>query len=126
MSEENTPNPVDVHVGKRLRFLRKHLGMSQNALAAKGGVTFQQIQKYENGTNRISASMMWAFANALGITIADLFEGLPRDGEQRSVDQQAALNYVNSVRGFKLINLSMRMTPEMQDAHIALMELALS
>ena len=109
MSEENTPNPVDVHVGKRLRFLRKHLGMSQNALAAKGGVTFQQIQKYENGTNRISASMMWAFANALGITIADLFEGLPRPGEERTVDQQAALDYVNSVRGFKLVNLSMRM-----------------
>lgn len=124
MSEENTPNPVDVHVGKRLRFLRKHLGMSQDALAAKGGITFQQVQKYESGTNRISASMMWAFANALGITIADLFEGLPRPGEERTVDQQAALDYISTVHGFRLVSVAAQLPVEVQQAHIALMELA--
>jgi len=126
MTEETTPNPVDVHVGRRLRFIRKQRGFSQEAMANAGGITFQQVQKYENGRNRLSASMMWAFANTLGVTPAAFFEGLSQPGEVRDPDQKEALDYVSTVRGFKLVNLALRMTPEMQDAHIALMELALA
>ncbi|APX88978.1 transcriptional regulator [Brevirhabdus pacifica] len=67
---------VDVHVGKRVRHRRWVLGMTQQKLAEKVGIKFQQIQKYETGMNRISASRLWEIADALGTTIAFFFEGL--------------------------------------------------
>lgn len=63
------PNPVDVHVGDRLRTRRMLLGLSQEALATCLGLTFQQIQKYERGSNRIGASRLYDLARALGVTI---------------------------------------------------------
>jgi transcriptional regulator with XRE-family HTH domain len=70
------PDPIDVHVGQRLRYLRKRAGMSQETLAKALGVTFQQCQKYERGSNRISASMMLRACRKLGITVDELFFGL--------------------------------------------------
>lgn len=67
---------VDVHVGKRVRHRRWVLGMTQQQLAEKVGIKFQQIQKYETGMNRISASRLWEISDALGTTIAFFFEGL--------------------------------------------------
>ena len=69
-------NPVDVHVGAKLRLIRNARGMSQSELGKQVGVAFQQIQKYERGDNRVSASMLFMMANALKISIADFFTGL--------------------------------------------------
>lgn len=67
------PDPVDVHVGGRLAALRREAGLTQADLGAAVGVTFQQWQKYERGTNRISASRLWAATGRLGCAIADVF-----------------------------------------------------
>jgi len=73
---EDAPNPVDVHVGRRVRLRRKELGVSQGWLADRLGLTFQQVQKYERGTNRISASKLYEIATLLEVSITYFFEGL--------------------------------------------------
>lgn len=72
----NQPDPVDTRVGATIRALRKHRGMSQEALAQQLGVTFQQVQKYERGANRISASMLVRAAKALDVPVARFFDGV--------------------------------------------------
>ena len=74
------PNPVDKHVGNRVRMRRHMLGMSQGKLADKLGITFQQVQKYEKGTNRISASRLQAMCRILGVSVPYFFEGAPQIG----------------------------------------------
>jgi len=69
-------HPVDAHVGKRIRHRRWMVGLTQQQLADKVGIKFQQIQKYETGMNRVSASRLWDVAEALGVTISFFFEGL--------------------------------------------------
>ncbi|OYW58336.1 MAG: transcriptional regulator [Rhodobacterales bacterium 32-66-7] len=69
-------HPVDAHVGKRIRHRRWMVGMTQQQLADKVGIKFQQIQKYETGMNRVSASRLWDVADTLGVSIAFFFEGL--------------------------------------------------
>ena len=69
-------HPVDVHVGQRIRQQRWTLGITQSQLADAVGIKFQQIQKYETGMNRVSASRLWEIARALGVEIGFFFEGL--------------------------------------------------
>ena len=69
-------HPVDVHVGKRVRHRRWMVGMTQQQLAERVGIKFQQIQKYETGMNRVSASRLWEIGSALGVTVSFFFEGL--------------------------------------------------
>ncbi len=69
-------HPVDVHVGKRVRHRRWMVGMTQQQLGENVGIKFQQIQKYETGMNRISASRLWDIASALDVSISFFFEGL--------------------------------------------------
>jgi len=69
-------HPVDAHVGKRIRHRRWMVGMTQQQLADRVGIKFQQIQKYETGMNRVSASRLWDVAEALGVAISFFFEGL--------------------------------------------------
>lgn len=69
-------HPVDVHVGKRVRHRRWMVGMTQQQLAEKVGIKFQQIQKYETGMNRISASRLWDISEALDVPVGFFFEGL--------------------------------------------------
>ena len=69
-------HPVDVHVGKRVRHRRWMVGMTQQQLAEKVGIKFQQIQKYETGMNRVSASRLWDIAAALSVPVSFFFEGL--------------------------------------------------
>ncbi|MBV0913884.1 helix-turn-helix domain-containing protein [Anianabacter salinae] len=69
-------HPVDVHVGKRVRHRRWMVGMTQQQLAERVGIKFQQIQKYETGMNRISASRLWDIAHALDVKISFFFDGL--------------------------------------------------
>src|SRR6476646_12124434 len=71
------PNPTDIHVGSRIRMRRNMLGMSQEKLGENLGITFQQIQKYEKGTNRVGASRLQAIASILGVPVAFFFEDAP-------------------------------------------------
>jgi transcriptional regulator with XRE-family HTH domain len=71
---DGNPDPVDVHVGGRLRLRRTLIGMSQEQLAAALNITFQQVQKYERGTNRISASRLYQASRTLGVPVAWFFE----------------------------------------------------
>ena len=71
------PNPTDIHVGARIRLRRNMLGMSQEKLGEKLGITFQQIQKYEKGTNRVGASRLQAIAGTLNVPVAFFFEDAP-------------------------------------------------
>lgn len=71
----SVPHPVDVHVGRRLRLKRTILGLSQEAVGKEIGVTFQQIQKYERGINRMGASRLFDFAKALGVPVSYFFDG---------------------------------------------------
>ncbi len=76
------PNYIDVHVGSRIRVRRQLINMSQERLGELLGITFQQVQKYEKGTNRISASRLFYTAKTLGVSIQFFFEGLPgQDGD---------------------------------------------
>lgn len=82
------PNPVDIHVGARVRLRRTLLGMSQEKLGDSVGLTFQQIQKYERGANRIGASRIYEFSRILDVPVAYFFEDMPdvlrtREGRMR-------------------------------------------
>ncbi|WP_343081173.1 helix-turn-helix transcriptional regulator [Ostreiculturibacter nitratireducens] len=76
-------HPVDAHVGKRIRHRRWMVGMTQQQLADKVGIKFQQIQKYETGMNRVSASRLWDIADALGVPINFFFEGIDSRASRR-------------------------------------------
>ncbi|MEO9819110.1 MAG: helix-turn-helix transcriptional regulator [Paracoccaceae bacterium] len=69
-------HPVDVHVGKRIRQRRWLIGMTQQTLADMVGIKFQQIQKYETGANRVSASRLWDIGEAMGVPASFFFEGM--------------------------------------------------
>ncbi len=77
---KEAPDPIDVHVGRLVRIRRKSLGLSQTKLGEAIGVTFQQVQKYENGSNRISASSLYKIAVTLDVEAAFFFEGLDFSG----------------------------------------------
>ena len=83
------PHRVDIHVGKRVRHRRWLVGMTQQQLAEQVGIKFQQIQKYETGANRISASRLWDIAAALEVPVSFFFEGLEEtvreDGDRPGV-----------------------------------------
>ena len=80
---------VDIYVGKRLRRRRRLLGLTQQDLASQVGVRFQQIQKYECGANRITASRLFALGTALNVNINYFFEGLAADGKQAPANDQS-------------------------------------
>ena len=80
VTAEASPHPVDIHVGRRVSERRRSLGHNQTDLGQALGITFQQVQKYERGTNRISASKLWEAARFLGVDIAYFFEGLAGAG----------------------------------------------
>jgi transcriptional regulator with XRE-family HTH domain len=89
MSEERVANSVDRRIGQRVKQRRLEMGMSQERLAELLGVTFQQIQKYEKGVNRVAASRLFELASALGVGLAYFFEGLtaasPEEGIRAGV-----------------------------------------
>jgi len=81
-----TPRPVDVHVGARLRQRRTLLGMSQEKLGEAVGLTFQQIQKYERGANRIGASRLYQLSNVLDVSVSYFFEEMPGEVQKTRGD----------------------------------------
>lgn len=101
------PNPIDVHVGSRIRLRRNMIGMSQEKLGELLGITFQQIQKYEKGSNRVGASRLQAISSILSVPVAFFFEDAP--GQQPSAagfGEETSANYVvdflNSAEGLQL------------------------
>src|SRR5919202_5374651 len=81
---KKAPNPIDKHVGSRVRMRRMMLGMSQEKLGDALGLTFQQVQKYEKGTNRIGASRLQQISDILRVPVAFFFEGVPSVGGDSS------------------------------------------
>ena len=96
------PNPVDRHVGLRIRFRRKELGISQEKLAESIGLTFQQVQKYERAANRVSASKLWEVARALSTSVTYFYEGLPTDGEARREGGVSLEDFLLTAEGMEL------------------------
>lgn len=93
---KKSPNPIDKHVGARVRMRRMMISMSQEKLGEKLGITFQQIQKYEKGTNRIGASRLQQIANVLGVPVSFFFEGAPvPDGSPGGFSESASPAYVS-------------------------------
>lgn len=80
-------HPVDVHVGKRVRHRRWMVGMTQQQLGDTVGIKFQQIQKYETGMNRVSASRLWDIASALDVPVSFFFEGLDGQDAEDALQQ---------------------------------------
>lgn len=84
------PHPVDVHVGKRIRHRRWLAGMTQQQLAESVGIKFQQIQKYETGANRVSASRLWDIADALEVEVSFFFEGIEHEDQVGSAEMSSS------------------------------------
>jgi transcriptional regulator with XRE-family HTH domain len=103
------PNPVDAHVGSRVRLRRMLLGMSQERLGESMGLTFQQVQKYEKGVNRIGASRLFQISRILDVPVQFFFEEAPHIGDGTSArgmaeaDSEAfILEFLNSREGLEL------------------------
>jgi transcriptional regulator with XRE-family HTH domain len=90
------PNPIDIHVGSRIRLRRTMLSMSQEKLGEALGITFQQIQKYEKGTNRVGASRLQNISSVLNVPVAFFFEDAPGDPStgQPGMSEANSSNYV--------------------------------
>jgi transcriptional regulator with XRE-family HTH domain len=102
------PNPIDIHVGSRIRLRRTMLGMSQEKLGESLGITFQQIQKYEKGTNRVGASRLQNISAILNVPVSFFFEDAPGDqvGGTTGMAEASSSNYVvdflSSAEGLQL------------------------
>jgi transcriptional regulator with XRE-family HTH domain len=113
-TDERRPNPVDLHVGARVRMRRKFLGVSQEKLADALGLTFQQVQKYERGTNRVSASKLFEIARFLEAPVSYFFEGLseptvPPEGFEGTRSEQFVHEFLMSPEGLELAALLPRL-----------------
>lgn len=107
---DHAPDAIDLHAGLRLREMRRAKGWSQEALAEAGGVSFQQIQKYERGANRMSLSRAYKLALALGGNPADFYTGLP----SVEVSEAAAsfMPWAVTSQGLRWIALGQRIASE--------------
>jgi transcriptional regulator with XRE-family HTH domain len=112
MSKPQTkvPNSIDIHVGSRLRMRRMMLGMSQEKLGEAFGLTFQQVQKYEKGANRMGASRLQQAAQILGVSVPFFFEGAPGGHVEGGDTLSPAYidDFVSSKDGLRLIKAFMR------------------
>lgn len=100
------PSPIDVHVGSRIRLRRTLLGCSQEKLGGRLGITFQQVQKYERGTNRVGSSRLYNIAQALDVPISFFFDGIAdeeNEGEQQRKQQHLSIDIMSSNETLKLL-----------------------
>jgi transcriptional regulator with XRE-family HTH domain len=109
---KKSPNPVDKHVGSRIRTRRLLVGLSQEKLGEGLGITFQQIQKYEKGTNRISASRLQQASRVLGVPVEYFYEGGPQTDGTQTGCAEGATDYVSDFlmtnEGIQLMKAFMR------------------
>lgn len=102
------PNPIDIHVGARMRMRRMLIGMSQEKLGESLGLTFQQVQKYEKGTNRIGASRLYQISKALDVPITFFYADLPDESGQHNAFSEGAersefdFNLITTSEGIQL------------------------
>ena len=123
MVKTKSPSSIDIHVGSRLRMRRMMLGMSQEKLGDALGLTFQQVQKYEKGTNRMGASRLQQAADILGVAVPFFFEGAvggtyKPDGSATSPDY--VNEFVTSYDGLRLAKAFVRIRPALQRHIVAL------
>lgn len=111
------PNPVDVHVGSRVRLRRTLLGLSQEKLGEAIGLTFQQVQKYERGANRIGASRLFDLSRVLDVPVSFFFDDMP--GENVSVDES---DLASPDMGFEADPMAKRETLELVRAYYRISE----
>ncbi|MEN3601691.1 helix-turn-helix domain-containing protein [Brucella abortus] len=108
IENKKKPNPIDMHVGSRIRLRRNMLGLSQEKLGENLGITFQQIQKYEKGTNRVGASRLQAISSILNVPVSFFFEDAPGSGSSGgdgfAEDNEATyvVDFLNSNEGVQL------------------------
>lgn len=101
---KKSPNATDIHVGSRIRLRRVMLGLSQEKLGDGLGITFQQVQKYEKGTNRVGASRLQHISELLDVHISYFFEGTPDASEDRPASPPSVLSQLlNSKEGISLV-----------------------
>ena len=105
------PHPVDVHVGKQLRLRRIMQGLSQEVIGKAIGVTFQQVQKYERGINRMGASRLYEFAKYLAVPVSYFFEGM------EGMAQQTLTGVAEDAAKFEHEHMSTRETLELMRAY---------
>lgn len=108
MENKKKPNPIDIHVGSRIRLRRTMLGMSQEKLGESLGITFQQIQKYEKGTNRVGASRLQNISSILNVPVSFFFEDapgdapVPADGMAEAASSNYVVDFLSSAEGLQL------------------------
>lgn len=112
------PHPADLHVGRQIAVVRMHSDVSQAQLARSIGVSCQQLQKYENASNRVSASMIYEIGKSLGVPVSRFFEGLPGNGE---LSREASLLpvdkrivFIASAEGRHLIERLVQLPPRVR------------
>jgi transcriptional regulator with XRE-family HTH domain len=112
VATKKVPNPVDKHVGSRVRMRRQMLAMSQEKLGAALGLTFQQVQKYERGANRISASRLQQMSHVLQVPVEFFFEGAPNASEPHGSGSALSVaqidDFISNSHGLRLIGAFMR------------------
>ena len=119
----NGPDPVDIHVGNRIRLRRKEIGQSQSALAEQYGVSWQQLQKVEKGANRVSASALFKIATAQGVTPAYYFEGLDASANtQAAPEASAAAVWMRTKAAWPIAQAMIRLPAHMQRAVVSVAE----
>lgn len=104
-SDAKRPLPVDVHVGTRIRLRRIQLNMSQDKLGESLGITFQQVQKYEKGTNRVGASRLQAIANVLQTSVSYFFDGAPGSNSSALMPpEDGVMAFLATCEGMKFVH----------------------
>lgn len=121
---ESAAHPADQHVGRQIATVRVQSDVSQAQLARLIGISFQQLQKYENAKNRVSASMLYEIATSLGVPVSRFFEGLPGNdvigGEIRPLPVDERIDFIASAEGRRLIEGLMQLHPRVRNRVSAL------
>lgn len=116
-------HPVDIHVGQQLRIRRIHSNLSQTELGQKVGLSYQQVQKYESGKNRISASMLYEIASGLNVPVRCFFDGLPQPGSGEGVtiapDADERIAYLATAEGRRFVEEILRLPPKLRTRTLA-------
>ncbi|WP_245451672.1 helix-turn-helix domain-containing protein [Mesorhizobium waimense] len=115
---ESEPHLADRHVGRQIAAVRVQSDVSQAQLARSIGISFQQLQKYENARNRVSASMLYEIASSLGVPVGRFFEGLPGNDEAsveaRPLPVDERLDFIASAEGRRLIEGLVKLPPRVR------------
>lgn len=121
--EQKQAHTVDRHVGAAIRLRRRFLNLSQEHLARQLGLTFQQIQKYERGSNRVSASKLHKIAEVLKVPVAYFFEGIPgAEGASEETDEQKRVrDFLNSRDAVELTDLWTQVSPKARRAVLSVL-----